>query len=260
MMKALISPISLDEAKIVAEGGADIIDIKNIKEGSLGASFPWIISEVVNNLKKYNVLFSATLGDLPFKPGTASLAALGAAAAGAQYIKAGLYDVADEQQGVEMMAAIRRTCKEYDPTITVVTAGYADYKRFGGLDTDTLVRIAQRSQSDLVMVDTAIKDGATLFDALTVEEIRAFVKAGQKAGLKVALAGSIRTEHMPVLKEIGADVVGVRGAVCGKGASLNDRKTGIERDRVIAFMAALRQTTPGVHRTHPLDRQEKAAV
>jgi (5-formylfuran-3-yl)methyl phosphate synthase len=241
MMQALISPISLEEALIVAEGGADIIDIKNIKEGSLGASFPWIISEVVKNLKPYDVLFSATLGDLPFKPGTASLAALGAAAAGAQYIKAGLYDVANEEQGVEMMVAIRRACKDYDPKITVVTAGYADYRRFNGLDTDTLVRIAERSKSDLVMVDTAIKDGATLFDAMTLEEIRKFVDAGHKAGLKVALAGSVRTEHLPALQEVNADVIGVRGAVCGKGASLNDRKTGIERDRVRSFMETLRQ-------------------
>ena len=244
MMKALISPISLEEAKIVAEGGADIIDIKNIKEGSLGASFPWIISDVVRNLSTYNVLFSATLGDLPYKPGTASLAALGAAAAGAQYIKAGLYDVASEEQGVDMMVAIRRACKDHNSAITVVTAGYADYRRFGGLDTDTLVRIAHRSDSDVVMVDTAIKDGATLFDVMSFEEIREFVRAGHQAGLKVALAGSIRTEHMPALREINADIVGVRGAVCGKGLSLNDRRTGIEKDRVMAFMDALRRGQP----------------
>src|SRR6185437_5016618 len=199
MMQALISPISLDEARTVASGGADIIDIKNIKEGSLGASFPWIISEIARELSSYKVLFSATLGDLPFKPGTASLAALGAAASGAQYIKAGLYGVQSEDQGVEMMSAVRRACKDFNPSITVVTAGYADYRRFGGLSPDTLVRIAQRSQSDLVMVDTAIKDGATLFDALTFEEIRQFINDAHKAGMKVALAGSVRTEHMDAL-------------------------------------------------------------
>ena len=37
IMKVLISPLSLEEAHIVAEGGCDILDIKNVKEGSLGA-------------------------------------------------------------------------------------------------------------------------------------------------------------------------------------------------------------------------------
>src|SRR5581483_1706345 len=92
-MKVLISPICLEEAQAVARGGADIIDIKNIAEGSLGASFPWIIREVVRSLHEYEGTFSATLGDLPFKPGTAALAALGAAASGARYIKAGLHGV-----------------------------------------------------------------------------------------------------------------------------------------------------------------------
>ena len=40
-MKVLISPESLDEATAAVEGQSDIIDIKNVKEGSLGAQPPW---------------------------------------------------------------------------------------------------------------------------------------------------------------------------------------------------------------------------
>ncbi|MEL6207177.1 MAG: (5-formylfuran-3-yl)methyl phosphate synthase, partial [Pseudomonadota bacterium] len=90
-MKVLISPVSLEEAIMVADGGGDIVDIKNTREGSLGANFPWIIREVTSALAGRPVTFSATLGDLPYKPGTAALAALGAAASGARYIKAGMY-------------------------------------------------------------------------------------------------------------------------------------------------------------------------
>lgn len=39
-MKLLVSPINKEEAIAAYKGGADIIDVKNPKEGSLGANFP----------------------------------------------------------------------------------------------------------------------------------------------------------------------------------------------------------------------------
>jgi uncharacterized protein (UPF0264 family) len=234
MMKILISPISVEEAQAVAEGGADIIDIKNIAEGSLGASFPWIIREVVGALREHEVTFSATLGDLPFKPGTASLAALGAAVSGARYIKAGLYGVRDYDEALQVMQAVARTCKDYDPEIIVVAAGYADYRRFGGLDTQTLIRVARDAEADVVMVDTAIKDGKTLFDALSLGDLQEFIDGAHANGLQVALAGSVRFEHLDALRKLAPDIVGVRGCVC----SANNRATKIEAHLVRRFVDA----------------------
>jgi uncharacterized protein (UPF0264 family) len=45
-MKLLVSPVNVEEARICKLGGADIIDVKNPKEGSLGANFPWKIKAV----------------------------------------------------------------------------------------------------------------------------------------------------------------------------------------------------------------------
>lgn len=224
-MKVLISPVSLEEAKVAWECGSDIIDIKNINEGSLGASFPWVIQQVIGSIPAKDIVFSATLGDLPHKPGTAALAALGAVSSGVKYVKAGLMGSRNEEEGVELMAAVVRTCKDYDPSVTVVTAGYADYRRFGGLDPLTLVNIASRSKSDMVMLDTLIKDGRNLFDACSENELKVFTEKAHQHGLKVALAGSIRAEHLDALARIGADVVGVRGAVCAS----NDRATTIDK-------------------------------
>ena len=69
-MKLLLSIISLQEAKLVLDFQPDILDIKNPSEGSLGAQFPWIIKDIVNEVKNTKIICSATLGDLPFKPGT----------------------------------------------------------------------------------------------------------------------------------------------------------------------------------------------
>ena len=77
-MLLLISPINHDEAIESIEGGADIVDVKNPKEGSLGANFPWVIKDI-RELTPDDMLVSATLGDVPYKPGTVSLAAMGAA-------------------------------------------------------------------------------------------------------------------------------------------------------------------------------------
>ena len=89
-MLLLISPINHEEALESIKGGADIVDVKNPKEGSLGANFPWVIKEI-RELTPEDKLVSATLGDVPYKPGTVSLAAMGAHVSGADYIKVGLY-------------------------------------------------------------------------------------------------------------------------------------------------------------------------
>jgi uncharacterized protein (UPF0264 family) len=235
-MKVLVSPVSVAEALEVAAGDADIVDIKNVREGSLGASFPWIIREVIASLRGRDVIVSATLGDLPYTPGTASLAALGAAACGARYVKAGLYGVRGYEEALDLMRAVARACKEYDPETIVVAAGYADYRRFGGIDARTVVRVGCEAGADIVMLDTAIKDGKTLFDALTMEEIEDFIGAAHAGGLRVAVAGSVRLEHLVALRRLGPDVVGVRGGVCSTG----DRTTRIEAARVRAFVEAAR--------------------
>jgi uncharacterized protein (UPF0264 family) len=240
-VKVLISPIDTQEALVAWQCGTDIIDIKNIKEGSLGASFPWVIREVIQAIDSREAVFSATLGDLPHKPGTAALAALGAVSSGVSYIKAGLHGSRTVDEGVELMRGVVRACKDTNSAVTVVTAGYADYQRFDGLSPDMLVEIATESGSDMVMMDTLIKDGRTLFDALTVEEMTQFVSSAHAAGLNVALAGSIRTEHLEQLANTGVDVVGVRGAVCGA----NDRSTTIDPERAKQFIARANELSSG---------------
>lgn len=220
-MLLLVSPTSLAEASSIIDVGVDIIDIKNVDEGSLGAQFPWHIGEVVKLAQPTETRTSATLGDLPFKPGTAGLAALGAAHLGVDYIKAGLHGSRNYQQAYAMMQAIRRSVRLVSSDAQVVATGYADYRRFGGVTPLDLVRAARAADCDVVMVDTATKDGTNLFDHLTLDELRRFVTASKEAGLKVGLAGSLQFGHVDMLRELNPDVVGVRGAVCKAGQRTN---------------------------------------
>jgi (5-formylfuran-3-yl)methyl phosphate synthase len=236
-MKVLISIISVEEARIAIKADPDILDIKNPAEGSLRAQFPWVLKETVHELNGSGILCSATLGDVCYKPGTAALAAYGAAMCGVRYIKAGLYGVAHYDEGLNMMNAIVRAVKMIDRNILVVASGYADYKRFGGIGYKDLVKVAKDSLSDLVMVDTAIKDGKTLMDALSYEEIKEFIDLSHEAGLEVALAGSIKKEHLNELSKLNPDIIGIRGDVCQHA----DRNGKIDRDKLNDLMAYVKQ-------------------
>ncbi|CAB3287723.1 (5-formylfuran-3-yl)methyl phosphate synthase [Methanocaldococcus lauensis] len=221
-MILLVSPIDVEEAKEAIAGGADIIDVKNPKEGSLGANFPWMI-KAIRKITPKELLVSATVGDVPYKPGTISLAATGAAISGADYIKVGLYGIKNYYQAVELMKNVVKAVKDIDDSKIVVAAGYADAHRVGAVEPLIIPKIARDSGCDVAMLDTAIKDGKSLLDFQTKEILEEFVNECHEYGLKCALAGSIKKEHIPILKSIGTDIVGVRGAVCKGGDRNNGR-------------------------------------
>ena len=231
-MQVLISPVSYEEAASIVGTGVDIIDVKNVNEGSLGPQFPWRTRKIVELTGSHGIKTSATLGDLPYKPGTAALAAYGAATCGVTYIKAGLYGTTTHQEAREVMDAVRRAVRMVSEDSDVVAAGYADYRRFDGLTPRDLVRAAKDAQCDLVMVDTAMKDGKNLFDNMSMDEIREFIAQGREAGMRVALAGSLKLEHAEKLFDLDPDIIGVRGAVCVDGA---DRKTKISAEKTEMF-------------------------
>ncbi|ABR55478.1 protein of unknown function DUF556 [Methanococcus vannielii SB] len=227
-MILLVSPKDVAEAYEAINGGADIIDVKNPPEGSLGANFPWVIKEI-RSATPNGMLVSAAIGDVHYKPGTVTLAALGATISGADYIKIGLYGTRSYQEAVDVMKNVSNAVKSEDPKKIVVAAGYADAYRVGAVDPLIIPKIARDSGCDVAMLDTAVKDGKTLFDHLSIDLLKEFVEETHKYGMKCALAGSIKKEEIPMLKEIGCDIVGIRGAACTKG----DRNEGkIQKDLV----------------------------
>jgi uncharacterized protein (UPF0264 family) len=225
--------MNIVEARAALAGGADILDVKNPKEGSLGANFPWAIRAVVD-LAGGRVPVSATIGDLDYKPGTASLAALGAAISGADYVKAGLLGVKTQSQAEKMLEGIVKAVKDFDPSKKVVAAGYSDYSRAGCVSPMLLPAAAAKAGADLVMVDTAIKDGRPTFEFMSEQELKDFISLGHAEGLEVALAGTIGFEHLEMLKRLTPDIIGVRGIVCG-----GDRRSAIRAELVEKLRQAI---------------------
>ncbi len=216
-IKLLVSPKTLEEAKVVVKyEEVDFIDCKNPSEGSLGANFPWIIKQMKNLIQfSGSQILSATIGDFPNLPGTAALAALGAAVAGADIIKIGLKGPTTENECIFLMNKVVKAVKDYKKNIKVVAAGYADKIRMeSSPDFLSLPFIAAKSGADIVMLDTYVKDGKGLFDFLTVDQLKLFRDKAKEFNLEVALAGNLRKNSLPKIKEILPDIIGVRSMVC----------------------------------------------
>lgn len=231
-MKLLVSVVNKTEALDSIAGGADILDVKNPKEGSLGANFPRVIRQV-KEVTPANLELSATLGDLPNLPGTASLAALGAAASGVDYVKAGLFGVKNCEEATTLMTEVVKAVKEFDKDVKTIASGYADFQTVGCVSPLELPLVARRAGADGVLVDVKVKSKETnLFSFLTDKDLKEFVDNAHDYGLLAALAGSLGTQHIERVYSLGADIIGVRGAVCAK----KDRVAGkLETEKVAAF-------------------------
>lgn len=216
-IELLISPKNVEETKtIINAGGVKYIDCKNPSEGSLGANFPWMIKAMKDLIPIHSSqLLSATIGDFPYLPGSASLAALGAAVAGADIVKVGLKGPTNEEQGIKLMKNVVKAVKEFNKNIMVVAAGYADRSRMkSSPDFLAIPTIAAESGSDFAMLDTYIKDEKGLFDFLNVEQLIEFKEKAKNANLKIALAGKIKHKDISKIKQISPDLIGVRSIVC----------------------------------------------
>ncbi|MDP9399491.1 MAG: (5-formylfuran-3-yl)methyl phosphate synthase, partial [Actinomycetota bacterium] len=101
-----MSVVDAAEARVAVAGGAHVVDVKNPAEGSLGAPTPATIARV-RAVVPAGVPVSVALGDMPSLPGTAALAAAGAARSGAGYVKVGLWGTSSEGAAVDLLRAVR---------------------------------------------------------------------------------------------------------------------------------------------------------
>lgn len=210
-MRLMISVLSAAEAREALSGGAEILDVKNPAEGSLGAQSPQVIRRI-KALSRGLIEMSAAIGDLPNLPGTAALAALGAATCGADYIKVGLKGPRNEEEAIALLCEMRKAVRGFSASI--IAAGYADFHRAGAWNPLSLPSVAAAAGIKGCLLDTAIKDGQALFDFLDMQTLRRLIGQAHAAGLLFGLSGSLREKDLPLVQELGADIAGLRTAVC----------------------------------------------
>ncbi|MDD1674792.1 MAG: (5-formylfuran-3-yl)methyl phosphate synthase [Methanomicrobiales archaeon] len=228
-MQLLVSPRSVEEA--THSLSADIIDVKRPEEGSLGANFPSVIRRIRALTTKP---VSAAIGDFDYRPGGASLAALGAASAGADYIKIGLMFEGNEHAR-EVIRAVVHGVKDDYPEKLVVIAAYSDCDRVGSISPHGMVPLAAAEGADVVMVDTGKKDGKSTLAFMPEAALGSFIQSAHDHGLRAAIAGGLMFPDIPVLRRVNPDIIGVRGMVCG-----GDRNAAIRPELVEQVLKMIR--------------------
>jgi uncharacterized protein (UPF0264 family) len=232
MLKLMISIINKEEASIAYDAKADLIDIKNPAEGSLGGQHPLVIKEIVEMLPE-DVEVSATVGDVPYLPCTIAQAAYAVASLQVDYVKIGFKGCKNTEEAKTLAGEVVKAVNCF-PKVKIIVGCYADYRESGTLPPLEILKAVSGTGISGILIDTLSKDGRNLFDFMGEAELAEFVNKTHEQKLMAALAGSIKEEHVDTLNRLKADISGVRGAICD-GSRLGK----VQGDKIKKFMKKL---------------------
>jgi uncharacterized protein (UPF0264 family) len=210
-MRLLVSVRSAAEAETALAGGADIIDAKEPKLGSLGPVQPGVLAEIFDCVPK-RCPVSVALGDVATSDDV--LARISATPAGrAMYLKLGFAGVADPATIGSLLATARVTA----PTTSIVAVAYADAVLARSVDPHTVCQAAADAGVGGILLDTYSKRTGDLLSWIPLDRLTEFVGRARGLGLFTAVAGKLGVAHLDVLRAANPDVVGFRGALCVGG-------------------------------------------
>ncbi|QDV55589.1 (5-formylfuran-3-yl)methyl phosphate synthase [Rosistilla oblonga] len=221
----LISVRSIAEAKIACQFPLAIIDFKNPKAGALGRCSDAVLQRVAS-LKPTGLGFSAACGEL--RELQSHRLAL---PAGIRFAKAGPAGLCSASQIRDAMLRFRAALPD---ATTSVAVAYADHAEADCAPVETIAELAIQTEHRWVLIDTATKDGRRLLDWLTPQQLTDVISMGRQHGIGTVLAGSLALQDIDSLRSLGADLLGIRGAVCSGG-----RDSQIDPDKIAAWCQAM---------------------
>ena len=199
----LASVDNLSDAIIAAEQGADIIDLKNPRQGALGGLEIDTLHKIVDHLWEKS-LISATVGDLAADVALIMERIGQVADTGVDYVKVGMFT---PQHIGECLPAFEYHARR---GINIIAVLFADQQ----FDLAATIKACKRAQLSGVMLDTAAKDAGSLLLHRDVKELSKFVHSAKQHGLLTGLAGSLREQDIQTLLPINPDYIGFRTALC----------------------------------------------
>ena len=246
----LVSVRDAHEALDALRGGADIIDVKEPANGSLGRAAASaiisvadvIVSGIVDSSSAFPL--SLALGEVSewLDPGpTSQIAGVPAVIQRTQpqFLKLGLSGLCSSvTAGTDWFDSWMQVRNRIAGEHSWVAAAYADAIRAQAPAVADICRAAVKSQCRVLLIDTFGKDQSTLLDWLSCHELRQLRTDTAAHGLLLALAGRISAGDLTRLSEFQPDIIAVRGAVCEHGV----RTSAISEERVREFRCALQMT------------------
>jgi len=216
-LKFLASVTCLQEAQLALDAEVDIIDLKNPKEGALGALPLHVVQEVVALVSKRKSV-SATIGDLPMQASVIEAAVGRLILTGVDIVKVGFFGTDNH---IECIQALLPFTKENTKIVAVM---FADQQ-----PNIELLTALKSAGFYGVMLDTANKSLGGLLSHQSIDFLLAFTKKARSLALVSGLAGSLRENDIFLLKKTEVDYLGFRGALC----SDQDRQAEIVLDKII---------------------------
>lgn len=209
MTGLLVSVRSEDEATVALAGGADLIDVKEPRQGALGAADA-SVWRAVSTAMRGRVPTSVALGELiNFDQRAAS--DLASDLAGVQFAKLGLAGCL----GLPSWAERWRECLERLPEgVEPVAVVYADWREAAAPAPEEVIDQAARLQCGAVLFDTFDKKRGNLIDHLSIEQLDRFSSMIRNRAMRIVFGGSLNTRSAARLLPLRPDYIAVRGAVC----------------------------------------------
>jgi (5-formylfuran-3-yl)methyl phosphate synthase len=208
----LVSVRSAVETELALEGGADVIDVKEPRNGALGAADPSVWREVLRVVRG-QATTSAALGDLPNDP----VADRAREASGFNFVKIGLPDIWRRDELADEWFTASTHITHFARPVPVV---YADLEARGGEFFDcamAAVGLAGQKSSSLLVIDTFDKRAGSLLDHVSIPMLEDLTRAAELARTNLAFAGALDESAIEKLLPLAPAYIGVRGAACAGG-------------------------------------------
>lgn len=214
-MQLLVSVRSAEEAETALAGGADIVDAKEPRHGSLGPVAPEVLAGILHRLPSSKPV-SIALGDgATIDDVLARISSIPESSQRITYLKLGFAGVPDSRRVGRLLNAAR-TASPASST-RIVAVGYADAELAGSVPPQAICRAAVRAGIAGILFDTYTKGGGNLLtwmEPAVLTDLLALVREG---GLFAAVAGGLGVGDLDTVIRARPDVVGFRGAVCTGG-------------------------------------------
>ncbi|MCE3016211.1 MAG: (5-formylfuran-3-yl)methyl phosphate synthase [Pirellula sp.] len=209
----LVSVQNESELQVALRAGVRWIDVKDPSRGALGRPEIDVAKGIRRAMMAENVTeihFSIALGELNETPLDELIRYVGSFVDGTVF-KVALSNCCHRTDWRELVTALS---KGIGTSKRLILVHYADSSQAVAPSWREVLQTAVEIGSEYLLIDTWGKNGRSLLDFYTAEALQSMTTDANSAGLSVAIAGSIPMVELRKLARVGADWVGVRGAVC----------------------------------------------
>lgn len=234
----LVSVRDGGEADAAVVGGADILDVKEPAFGPLGRADAAAAARAAASAALAGLPWTLACGELVDTGPDELLRHLAAIEMrlAAPRLPWGLKLGLSRTAGTDWRQRLAAVAAALPGEVRLVAVGYADAIEVSAPSAEEVIEAAEDCGATMILTDTFHKRSGGVFRSRGAAWLGKIVQRCRATGLPVAIAGGLAGGDLPVLAEMGSDVVAVRTAACRGG-----------RDGVVAtaLVAALRSALDG---------------